>query len=169
VEELAEEQRKEADRINSLLAAKTYALALDPAKSFGPPAAKKPVPHFNFAELKNAMERLAQVSESLDSALLPGEVSATVLAQVNRQLYMSERALTAESGLPGRQWYRHQIYAPGFYTGYGVKTLPRIREAIEAELYTTVDAEIALTAAVLFAFADHLDGIEALLQEPSAD
>ena len=113
---------------------------------------------------RQALRRLLAGAGAL--AVLP---TATVLAQVNRQLYMSERALTAESGLPGRQWYRHQIYAPGFYTGYGVKTLPRIREAIEAELYTTVDAEIALTAAVLFAFADHLDGIEALLQEPSAD
>ena len=53
------------------------------------------------------------------------------LAAVNRALYTSEQALTDSAGLPGRSWYRHLIYAPGFYTGYGVKTMPGIREAVE--------------------------------------
>ena len=66
--------------------------------------------------------------------------------------------------MPGRDWYRHQIYAPGFYTGYGVKTLPRVREAIEAELYDQVDAEIAITARVLEAFADYLSETRALIE-----
>jgi N-acetylated-alpha-linked acidic dipeptidase len=53
------------------------------------------------------------------------------LAEANKLLYRSERALTDASGLPGRDWFRHLIYAPGFYTGYGVKTMPGIREAVE--------------------------------------
>jgi N-acetylated-alpha-linked acidic dipeptidase len=53
------------------------------------------------------------------------------LAEANKMLYRTERALTDASGLPGRDWFRHLIYAPGFYTGYGVKTMPGIREAVE--------------------------------------
>ncbi len=84
------------------------------------------------------------------------------LSALNRRLYLSERKLTSADGLPGRNWYRHQIYAPGFYTGYGVKTLPRVREAIEAKLYDDVDHQIAVTAEVLDAFATYLEETRAL-------
>ena len=87
------------------------------------------------------------------------------LERVNSLLYHSERLLTSQEDLPGRTWYRHQVYAPGFYTGYGVKTLPRVREAIEARLYSDVDAEIVSTAATLGAFADHLTRIETTLSD----
>ena len=90
-------------------------------------------------------------------------------AALNRRLYLSERALTSGEGLPGRDWYRHQVYAPGFYTGYGVKTLPRVREAIEAELYDQVDAEIGFTARVLNGFADYLDATAALVAPPLSE
>jgi len=56
---------------------------------------------------------------------------ANKMAKANHALYETERALISGKGLPGRDWYRHQIYAPGLYTGYGVKTLPAIREAVE--------------------------------------
>jgi N-acetylated-alpha-linked acidic dipeptidase len=89
---------------------------------------------------------------------------SSALAALNARLFRSERALSSKEGLPGRDWYRHQIYAPGFYTGYGVKTLPRVREAIEAELYDQVDAEIAITAEVLEAFADYLSETRSLIE-----
>lgn len=54
------------------------------------------------------------------------------LGAVNEVIYRTERAFTLGSGLPGRPWYRHLIYAPGRYTGYGAKTLPGVREAVEA-------------------------------------
>jgi N-acetylated-alpha-linked acidic dipeptidase len=66
------------------------------------------------------------------------------LQKLNHLLLTSERLLGHEDGLPNREWFRHQIYAPGFYTGYGVKTLPGIREGIEerewedAKHYVTV-------------------------------
>ncbi len=157
--ELADKQRDDAERINKLLADESYTLALDPQKSFGAPNAKSAVPHFNFAELKNAVEAVAAAAARLDAALQPGTAAPAVLKQVNRQLYLSERTLTADEGLPGRQWYRHQIYAPGFYTGYGVKTLPRVREAIEAEHYDEVDEAISETAAMLRDFSQYLERI----------
>jgi N-acetylated-alpha-linked acidic dipeptidase len=71
------------------------------------------------------------------------------LAKANRALYESERALILSKGLPGRDWYRHQIYAPGMYTGYGAKTLPGIREAVEASRWDEANREAQDVARVL--------------------
>jgi N-acetylated-alpha-linked acidic dipeptidase len=52
---------------------------------------------------------------------------------LNEALMKTERVLTRSEGLPNREWYKHQIYAPGFYTGYGVKTVPGVREAVDSQ------------------------------------
>src|SRR5207302_2026481 len=69
-------------------------------------------------------------------------LAKTDLKALNATLLQSERALTLADGLPRRPWYRHQIYAPGFYTGYGVKTLPGVREAIEQKHWREADDQI---------------------------
>ncbi len=61
----------------------------------------------------------------------------------------SERKLTNAQGLPNRPWFKHQIYAPGFYTGYSVKTMPAVREAIESKQWKLADESIVLVAQVL--------------------
>jgi N-acetylated-alpha-linked acidic dipeptidase len=162
--ELADEEREKARRTNRLLEEGVYALALDPTRSLAPPEPEADVPHFNFAPLMNAIDRVTASAGALDEALNGLDPAGVDLAALNARLFRSERALSSKQGLPGRDWYRHQIYAPGFYTGYGVKTLPRVREAIEAELYDQVDGEIAFTAGVLDAFADYLDETLALIQ-----
>lgn len=153
--ELADKQRLEAQRVNGLLVAGSYELALDPQQNLAPPAALPPVPFFNFAPLQNVLADLTAVAEQLDAALAVPQISGN-LEEINQLLYRSERLLSSPRGLPGREWYTHQIYAPGFYTGYGVKTLPRVREAIEARLYDGVNEEIVETASVLEAFTDYL-------------
>jgi N-acetylated-alpha-linked acidic dipeptidase len=173
LEKLAESERKEAARINHMLTAGDFDRALDPTRTLGPPPARPTVPYFNFAPLKNAVDRVSAQAGALDEALNAlGADAPADLAALNRRLYRSERHLTAPEGLPGRPWYVHQVYAPGFYTGYGVKTLPRIREAIEARHYDEVDGEIAFTAAVLDAFADYLEetlrGVSPEASEPDA-
>ncbi len=55
----------------------------------------------------------------------------TGLKRINDALLATERALTDVRGLRGRSWYRHQIYAPGFYTGYAAQPLPDFRQALE--------------------------------------
>ena len=67
--------------------------------------------------------------------------------------------MLSDNGLPRRVWYRHTIYAPGFYTGYGVKTLPGIREAIEQRNWKEAQEQIGIAAAVLRKFTDYLNGI----------
>ena len=74
---------------------------------------------------------------------------------------VSERVLTREQGLPGRPWYKHHVYAPGFYTGYDVKTIPGVREAIEQREYGPVGPQIALAAEVLNDMAARIETIAA--------
>ena len=170
VEELAARQRRVAERTNRKLDDEDYRLALDPSKTLGPPPREPRVPHFNFAPLKNAMVELTDAAEAADEAVEAVRFDSDLQA-LNRQLYTSERRLSDPEGLPGREWYTHQIYAPGFYTGYGVKTLPRVREAIEAEQYDQVDAQIAHTARTLTRFAAYLRELETMataLADPDA-
>jgi N-acetylated-alpha-linked acidic dipeptidase len=77
--------------------------------------------------------------------------------EINRLLYTSERLLTRDAGLEGREWYKHHIYAPGFYTGYGVKTIPGVREAIEQCDYDKVGPQIEIAAGVLNAMAERIE------------
>ena len=77
-------------------------------------------------------------------------------------LLKSERALTRSEGLPRRPWFKHQIYAPGFYTGYGVKTLPGIREAMEQRTWDEAKAQITIVAGVIDGIADQIDKITPL-------
>ena len=87
-------------------------------------------------------------------------------AGINRLLFTSERLLTREEGLPGRPWYKHFIYAPGFYTGYGVKTIPAVREAIEQREYDQVDPAVEAAAEVLNAMSQRIETLAAKLAQP---
>jgi N-acetylated-alpha-linked acidic dipeptidase len=167
LETLADEQRKLAGLRRKLLDDHSYSLALDPEKTLRPPQPLPPVPHFNFAPLKNALAALEEEARNLDATLDQVDTAALAdekLSELNRRLYQSERELTRSEGLPGRDWYRHQVYAPGVHTGYAVKTLPRVREAIEDRRYATVDAEIAHTAGVLKDFTTYLQETRMLFE-----
>jgi N-acetylated-alpha-linked acidic dipeptidase len=159
LEELADRMRKETALNNRLLENGSYTAALDPTKTLGPPAHEVPVPHFNFAPLKNALLRLQEAAVEYEDVMSNSEV---ISPEINRLLYTSERVLTREQGLSGRPWYKHHIYAPGFYTGYGVKTIPGVREAIEQRQYEAVGPQIALAAEVLDDMAARIEMIAAM-------
>jgi N-acetylated-alpha-linked acidic dipeptidase len=159
LEELADRMRRETALSNRLLENGSYTAALDPAKTLGPPAHEVPVPHFNFAPLKNALLRLQEAAVEYEDVMSDSEVTSP---EINRLLYTSERVLTREHGLSGRPWYKHYIYAPGFYTGYGVKTIPGVREAIEQRQYEAVGPQIALAAEVLDDMAARIEMIAAM-------
>jgi N-acetylated-alpha-linked acidic dipeptidase len=144
--ELADKMRSDTADNNEKIEQGIFAAALDPTYTLGPPKRQDPVPHFNFAPLQNSLERLqAAALLYADSAGDAGKVND----EINRLLFTSERVLTRSEGLKGREWYRHHVYAPGFYTGYGVKTLPGVREAVEQRNYAEVDPQIELAASVL--------------------
>lgn len=161
LEKLADEMRESTATVNRRLDEGAYEAALNPYESLGPPKREAPVPWFNFAPLKNAVTRLEAAAgayaDILDAGLPASE-------KVNEMLYTTERLMTRDEGLPGRSWYKHHIYAPGFYTGYGVKTLPGVREAIEQRDYDQVGEQIDIASRVL----DRLSArIEAIVAEES--
>ena len=158
VKKAAETLRTETERQNRFLTDKRYEAVSDPLETYVPPKPKDAVPYLNFAPLDNAVAKLAQSAQAYELARSGSlALSAAQKAALNQLLYQSERYLLSEQGLPRRPWYRHQVYAPGFYTGYGVKTLPGIREAIEARQWAEADEQIRVTAATLDRFTDQLD------------
>ena len=170
VEKLASDARNRIIEQNKELEEGDAVAAADPTKTFVPPQHEAVPPYLNFAPLKNALDKLARSAERYQHTFTQAEQNAGAtlangsLTAVNAKLIQSERALTAEQGLPNRPWFKHQIYAPGFYTGYGVKTLPGIREAIEQKKWQEADAEIGVVATTLESEATVIDQAAAELE-----
>ncbi len=129
-----------------------FAATSDPWHPIGPPAMEPIPPELNFAPLLNAQDALKKSAEKYEKAFRRAEgktgkaENATAVAAVNRTISQAERALTDPAGLPGRSWYKHLLYAPGVYAGYGAKTMPGAREAIEQGHYAEAEREIARIA-----------------------
>jgi len=158
VVKLADDLREETAAENDRIEKGYYELAWDPRDAWRVPEPKESVPHLNFAPLRNALAVLQTSVEHFDAARDDGvELEAETAADLDRALYLSERALTRSAGLPRRSWYIHHIYAPGFYTGYGVKTLPGIREAIEQRSWDEAQEQIGVAAEVLESAAAAVD------------
>ena len=156
-----EELRSAAEKHNGLLKKNVFELAADPTKPFTNPPKKELVPFLDFSPLQNQMTQLETGIAQL-SANDFVNLSQEKLSQLNKHLMKAEQALTDEEGLPGRGWYKHQIYAPGFYTGYGVKTLPGVREAIEQKDWKQAQAQIIKLASTLKNFSAHLETINTI-------
>jgi N-acetylated-alpha-linked acidic dipeptidase len=165
---LADSQRERAETLAGLLDAHAFALASDPRHPLAAPPREAPGPFLEFAPLDNAVARLKQSAHRYDAALAAAMASGAQpdrkrLGMLNDLLAGMERALTDARGLPGRSWYVHLIYAPGVLTGYGAKTLPAIREAIEADRWDVANTYTVRTAHALDACSDRLDRATALL------
>jgi N-acetylated-alpha-linked acidic dipeptidase len=157
---LLEQIRENTAIENQLIQEKHYSLAADPTEKTVIPKLKDEVPYLNFASLQNALVNLDNSSRLLEARLKNPIASATQKANRNRQLYQAEQQLLLENGLPRRSWYKHSIYAPGFYTGYGVKTLPGIREAIEQRNWKEAQEMIEQTSGALNNFSNYLNSIQ---------
>jgi N-acetylated-alpha-linked acidic dipeptidase len=165
LEALSDKMRIETRTHNSQLDDGTFTLALDPTKSLKAPTRKAEVPHLNFAPLKNALARLQTIADKYALSTETQKLSAKNLQRANQLLYMSERKLTRPHGLAGRNWYKHHIYAPGFYTGYGVKTIPGVREAIEIRQFEEASKQVGVAAEVLDSLALQIQAILNLSQK----
>jgi len=146
-----------------------YAATNDPRNpTIAPPRIPLP-PHVSFAPLQDAADSLTRAADryakAYGDALGQGDASraSASLASVNAILAKSEHTLTDSRGLPMRPWFQHLLYAPGFYTGYGVKTVPAVREAIEQHKYGEVDEAMSRVAAVVNAEAALVDQAAAAL------
>ena len=144
VKKLAEIQRAELKEHNTEIAEGVYTALHDPKKHREAPKTEALPPYFNFAPLEQASDNLNAATAAFDKAY--DSYVADGRTGVNAQLLLVERAQIDEKGLPGRPWYQNLIYAPGLYSGYGVKTLPQVREDIELKQWGDVDAAILRTA-----------------------
>ncbi len=159
---LADGMRVKSREQSKLLEDDSYKLATDPGKPRAPPAPAAEVPYLNFAELDNAVAKLERSARTFDREYVRvaagDEPTATAgRERINAALTDLEQALTDPRGLPGREWYQHMIYAPGLYTGYGVKTLPGIREAIEEHHWDEADRYIGVVSRAVNAYSARLD------------
>ena len=145
-----------------------FKINADPAQKRLPPSAPAEVPAIDFSVLDAAASRLASSAASYDRAFSRAanddfRLTDAQLARVNELLQGEEQALLSDRGLPGRPWYRHMLYAPGRYTGYGVKTLPAIREAVEQGRWSDARAYVPVVAGVLDTASARIDRAAAAL------
>jgi N-acetylated-alpha-linked acidic dipeptidase len=173
VEKLNGTLRKEAEERNSRLDDKVYEAVDDPTQTWVAPKRLGPVPYINFSPLANAVATLkasaAAYAKASAAATAGGkEPPVDVQARLDDVLMKSERALITAAGLPRRPWYEHQIYAPGFYTGYGVKTLPAVREALEQRQWQEAEQQMSVVAGTITAVAREIDRATALLGSGAA-
>ncbi|MGH9388253.1 MAG: transferrin receptor-like dimerization domain-containing protein, partial [Vicinamibacteria bacterium] len=131
-----------------------FQATFDPRRPTVPPPKEDVPPHLNFAPMDNALDLLERSAQryaaAADSALSSdAPLPAEAVRALNQKLKQSERRLTNSDGLPRRPWFKHLLYAPGVYTGYDVKTVPGVREAIEQKRYAEANDEIVRVARAL--------------------
>ncbi len=166
VKDLADTLRKDTDETNRQIEDGLLLAAADPTETHVVPKPKDPVPHLNFAPLDNASATLDQSAKAYEKAAAATEKGLPEATQksLDAALLGVERALLHNEGLPRRPWFRHEIYAPGFYTGYGVKTLPGVREALEQRNWKEANEQVTVVARALEAAAAAIDRATAVLK-----
>ncbi|MGB6484268.1 MAG: transferrin receptor-like dimerization domain-containing protein, partial [Candidatus Acidiferrales bacterium] len=145
-----------------------FTATTDPTKKFVPPAMEEVPQPLDFSPLDTVVASLKQSAahyqSAFDKAQQGSSASGASFQTVDQDLIKTERDLLSEAGLPGRPWYKHQLYAPGIYTGYGVKTIPGVREAIEQKNWEQAAQQIGIVAGVLQKEADSINAAASALE-----
>jgi N-acetylated-alpha-linked acidic dipeptidase len=155
VKKFAAEQQAEITERNREIEEGAFTATADPKQKYVPPTKQEVPPHINFAPLDNAVDKLNRSAEEYKKALnaAAGNGGAALakgsLKEINEMLMQSEHKLTTPEGLPGRFWYKHELYAPGAYTGYAAKAIPAVREALEQKKWKQAEEAAARVAHVL--------------------
>jgi N-acetylated-alpha-linked acidic dipeptidase len=161
--------REETSQLNLELKDNMFTEVSDPTKISFPPKPEDPVPFLNFAPLENAVNTLQKKADEYQKAKNEFMKSGINLTEdqaknLDQLIYQSERFLTNKEGLTGRPWYVHEIYAPGFYTGYGVKTLPAVREAVESRNWDEANKQSVVVANTLNNYSSEIVKATALIE-----
>ena len=165
VKKLADTTREAARTQARLLSANAYQLAADPTKAHANPAPLAASPATDFAALDGAVAKLKASAAAFDSALAAkGEgLNKAQRAKLNAVIRPLDQTMLRPEGLPGRGWYMNMVYAPGRFTGYGAKTLPGVREAIEERRFDDAQKYVGITSQALNAYASELDKATAVV------
>ena len=154
---MTDQMRESTAVYNQVISGNNHQLAADPAKPEKLPIRKTEVPYIDFSALQNSLVNLELSATTLSDRIAKGNIALTSLKALNEALYQAEQSLLTTAGLPRRPWYKHTIYAPGFYTGYGVKTIPGVREAIEQRDWKEAQDQIEIAAKAISRLAEHLN------------
>jgi N-acetylated-alpha-linked acidic dipeptidase len=169
VQKLSKDKQEEAHELNREIEEGVFVATMDPKNKTVPPQAVSIPPTLDFGPLLKGAEALKRSADRYERALSnageSGGASLSRAREVNRTLIESERRLIDPQGLPGRPWYRHMIYAPGLYTGYGAKTLPGVREAIELGKWKEAGTEIETAGRVLASEAALIENAARILEQ----
>jgi len=170
LQKLLKDKQEEVRERNQEIEEGVFTATADPKKPYVPPSAEEVPPHLNFAPLENSADVLTRAAERYQKAMNRAQqdggaaLARESLEAVNEKLLVTERALATTQGLPGRPWFKHQLYAPGQYTGYGVKTIPAVREAIEQKQWKVAEEQIIIVGKVLNQEAAAIDAAALALE-----
>jgi len=166
VTKLADERREQDRKREALAKDDAFRVASDPLKPVGAPAPETETPHIELAALSDAVDHLKKSATTFDSAYADkgSRLDAARRAKLNAMLRDIDQLLLDERGLPGRPWFKNLVYAPGRLTGYGAKTLPGVREAIEDRRFDDANVYAARTAKVVNNYADRLDQARSVVE-----
>jgi len=155
LKKLSEHMQEEIRERNREIEEGVFSATDDPRRPLVAPKTEAVPPHLNFAPLENAADALtrsaAEYKKAFEQANANGgaALASASLADVNKMLIATERKLTTTEGLPNRPWFKHQLYAPGYYTGYSAKTVPAVREPIEQKQWKQAETGVDVVARVL--------------------
>jgi N-acetylated-alpha-linked acidic dipeptidase len=156
---LIQTSRETTNLENRIITSGGYTIGEDPTKNYILPPVNSEVPYLDFSPLQNAITQLETSVTKLNIVFQNNIKTNNASAAFNQLLYRAERQLLIETGLPRRAWYKHSLYAPGFYTGYGVKTMPGIREAIEQRNWKEAQEQIEVDAKALIKLAEYFNAL----------
>jgi N-acetylated-alpha-linked acidic dipeptidase len=171
LKKLLKSKQDEARELNQEIEEGVFAATADPQKSFVPPRPEEVPPYLSFAPIENAMDALTQSAQRYGKVVEKANahggagLAGASLSSLNALLIQSDRKLISPEGLPGRPWYKNEIYAPGVYTGYGVKTMPAVRESIEQKKWKQADDGIIEVGRILAAEAALINSAAAELEK----
>ena len=165
---LSEDIRKSTKSLNDLLDNNDFAISSNPKKTYLPPKRLRQVPEFDFKPLDAALARLSTSAWKYEEALLKfqkGSLTTERKSEINALLRNVDQAFIYSKGLPRRDWFKNMMYAPGYYTGYGVKTLPGIREGLEERKWNEVRVYIKEVSKALDRASENINSASRILSE----
>ncbi|MGC1390149.1 MAG: transferrin receptor-like dimerization domain-containing protein [Bacteroidales bacterium] len=152
---LLKTSRENTELENQIINSGSYVIGEDPTKKHVVPLVKPEVPYLDFSPLQNAVQQLGNSVDSLNIVFKNRIKTNTLSLAFNQSLQHAEQQLLNETGLPRRAWYKHTLYAPGSYTGYDVKTMPGIREAIEQRDWKEAQQQIEVDSKAIIRLAEY--------------
>jgi len=160
---LTDNLRESTELENQMIKEKRYVLANDPTEKYIPATITESVPFIDFSMLQNAVSGLEKSASTFSDLYASNPKPNMNLNKLNELLFQAEQKLLSPTGLPRRPWYKHTIYAPGFYTGYGVKTLPGVREAIEQRNWKEAKEQIEIAANAITGYTLQIEAANKIL------